>query len=137
MIKLTEEAIAQVAEEMYSGDGTCIECGGKYFHTPLCQKGFGLNRKELVQRLQKRATEIQSRENLILDKCSFCGKDAEGTFWVAYHGYAAILKANPSCEDCSVSQSGDDGRPSGFLPNTVTKSTYTVHRVLKDFLVGL
>jgi hypothetical protein len=135
MIKLTEEIITQIVDEMESTDVTCIECGAKYFHAPMCQKGFGLSGEELVQRLQTRAAEIQKRKTLPSSQCFRCGETATGTAWLAYHGYAAILEAKPACEACSLD--GNDGRPSGFLPNVVTKNTSVIHRVLKESFIGV
>lgn len=130
MTELTKEIIAQIIEEMRSGQVVCIECGGQYFHAPLCRRGFGLDGEELVQRLKGLAAKIQQREQSH-PSCRRCGRPAEGTFWEAYHGFTAIVSVTACCEVCSNELHPEDQtRPSGFLPGVVTSDPFEVQRLL-------
>lgn len=73
----------------------CIECSGNYlsetrthyFHKNDCKRGLGLDKDELIKRIDERYLRLKP-----ILYCSTCGEVATGEIVVKYHGKEAIVE---------------------------------------------
>lgn len=137
-MELTKDIIAKIVAESREPGGTCIECGGQYFHAKLCTRGVGMEPAELVAKLTARALRYdndKSKDKAV--NCYYCHAKATGTLWEAYHNYLAVISAKPCCEECTITQINDKvgrSRPRGYIPDVITKDPTAVAKLLSGIL---